>query len=319
LRRLRDGGRTIVFISHKLQEVLDVADTITVMRGGSVTGTVPAADADADALVRMMVGEAVPQVRIRPREPGGDPLLDVRGLSVSGGRGRDRLRDVSLTVHAGEVVGIAGVAGNGQDELVECVMGLRRPAAGRVLLAGEDVTHRSVAERRRAGLAYIPADRRRDGLSLTSSLIENTMAGTQRAPQVSRRGWLRRGALEERARRIIERYRVRCPGPHAPANSLSGGNQQRLILGREMESEPRVLVASQPTRGVDVRGSAYIREQLLALRERGGGVLLVSEELDELVALSDRIVVVSGGAITGEVSGPVDDLAELGSLMTARA
>ena len=318
LRRLRDGGRTIVFISHKLQEVLDVADRITVMRGGKVAGTVTAAEADAEELVRMMVGEAVPQVRTSPREPGGEPLLEVRALSVRDGRGRDRLRDVSLAVHAGEVVGVAGVAGNGQDELVECVMGLRKPASGRVQVAGTDVTHRSVADRRRAGLAYIPADRRRDGLSPTSTLIENTVAGTQRAPQASRRGWLRRGALEERARRIIERYRVRCPGPQASAGSLSGGNQQRLILGREVESEPRVLIASQPTRGVDVRGSAYIREQLLALRERGGGVLLVSEELDELVALSDRIVVLSGGAITGEIRGPVDDLAELGSLMTGR-
>jgi len=319
LRRLRDGGQTIVFISHKLQEVLDVADTITAMRGGKVSGTVRAEEADADALVRMMVGEAVPQVRTSARVSSGDPLLRVLGLCVTDGRGRDRLRDVSLAVHPGEVVGLAGVAGNGQDELVECVMGLRKPDSGRVQLTGEDVTSRSVAARRRAGLAYIPADRRRDGLSPTSTLVENIAAGSQRTPQASRRGWLRRSALEDRARGIIERYRVRCPGPQAPAGSLSGGNQQRLILGREMEPDPQVLVASQPTRGVDVRGSAYIRGQLLALRERGGGVLLISEELDELVALSDRIVVLSRGAVTGEVCGPVDDLAELGSLMTARA
>jgi simple sugar transport system ATP-binding protein len=242
----------------------------------------------------------------------------VSGLSVRDAKGHDRLRDVSLAVHPSEIVGIAGVAGNGQDELVECVMGLRRPGAGSVAVAGEDVTRRSVAGRRRAGLSYIPADRRRDGLSPTSTLVENAIAGSQRGPEASRRGWLRRGALEARTRRIVEGYRVRCPGVQVPAASLSGGNQQRLILGREMESEPRVLVACQPTRGVDVRGSAYIREQLLALRERGGGVLLVSEELEELVALSDRIVVLSDGAVTGVVRGPVEDLAALGALMTAR-
>jgi len=317
LRGLRDGGRTIVFISHKLQEVLDVADTVTALRGGRVTGTVPAAEADPGTLVRMMIGASVPEVRVRPRAAPGAPLLELQGLSLRDAQGRDRLRDVSLAVHAGEVVGIAGVGGNGQDELVECVMGLTRPTAGRVVVDGGDVTASAIADRRRRGLAYIPADRRRDGLSASSSLVDNAAAGSQRSQELTRRGWFRRGALDARAARVVERYRVRCAGLHVPAASLSGGNQQRLILGREMDGAPRVLIASQPTRGVDVRGSAYIREQLLAVRERGGGVLLVSEELDELVALSDRIVVLSGGAVTGVVR-PVEDLAELGALMTAR-
>ena len=319
LSGLRDGGRTIIFISHKLQEVLDVADTVTALRAGRVTGTVAAADADPDSLVRMMVGESVPEVRLQAREAAGAaPLLEVRGAGVRDAQGRDRLRDVSLTVHSGEVVGIAGVAGNGQDELVECVLGLRRPTAGSIVVDGADVTRSTIAQRRRHGLAYIPADRRRDGLSPTSSLLDNVAAGSQRGAELTHRGWFRRGALERRAARIVERYRVHCAGLGVPAASLSGGNQQRLILGREMEGEPRVLVASQPTRGVDVRGSAYIREQLLAVRERGGGVLLVSEELDELVALSDRIVVLARGAVTGVVSGPFEDLTELGALMTAR-
>jgi general nucleoside transport system ATP-binding protein len=318
LRGLRDGGRTIVFISHKLQEVLDVADTVTALRGGRVTGTVAAADADPDKLVRMMVGESVPEVRVRAHEATGQALLEVRGVSLRDPRGRNRLSDVSLAVHAGEVVGVAGVAGNGQDELVECVMGLTRPTAGSVAIDGSDVTCSSIADRRRRGLAYIPADRRRDGLSATSSLIDNAAAGSHRSPQLTRNGWFRRGALEQRAGRVVERYGVRCAGLQVPAASLSGGNQQRLILGREMEGEPRVLVASQPTRGVDVRGSAYIREQLLAVRERGGGVLLLSEELDELVGLCDRIVVLAGGAVTGIVPGHVEDLTRLGALMTAR-
>jgi ABC-type uncharacterized transport system ATPase subunit len=318
LRGLRDAGRTILFISHKLQEVLDVADAVTVLRAGRVIGTVAAETAEADTLVQMMVGESVADVRVRPAAATGGPLLELRHVSLRDGRGRDRLRDVSLTVHAGEVVGVAGVAGNGQDELVECVMGLARPTAGSVLVDGVDVTARSITARRRAGLAYIPADRRRDGLSLTSSLVDNIVAGRHRSPALTRRGWFRRRALQARAQRVVDGYSVRCAGLDVPAASLSGGNQQRLILGREMDGEPRVLVASQPTRGVDVRGAAYIRERLLELRDRGGGVLLISEELDELVALSDRIVVLSDGVVTGVVRGPVSDLRELGALMTAR-
>jgi simple sugar transport system ATP-binding protein len=319
LRGLRASGRTIVFISHKLREVLDVADTVTALRGGRVTGTVEAARADPATLVRMMVGESVPDVRARSRRATGAPLVALRHVSLRDGQGRERLRDVSLAVHAGEIVGVAGVAGNGQDELVECVVGLARTSAGTILIDGADVTRASVAERRRRGLAYIPADRRRDGLCVTSSLVDNVLAGSHRAPELAAHGWLRRGALERRAARVVERYGVRCPGVGVPAGSLSGGNQQRLILGRELDREPRVLVASQPTRGVDVRGAADIRAQLLGVRERGGGVLLVSEELDELVALSDRVVVLSRGAVTGVVDGPVRDLSELGALMTVRS
>ena len=318
LRGLRAGGRTIVFISHKLQEVLEIADTVTALRAGRVTGTVAAADADPASLVRLMVGEAVPEVRVRPRPARGAPVLEVSGLGLRDARGRQRLEDVSLAVHAGEVVGVAGVAGNGQDELVECVTGLARPTAGRISLAGADVTRLPVARRRARGLAYIPADRRRDGLSPASTVTENAIAGSQRSRELTRRGWFRRSAPEARARRVVERYAVRCPSLDAPAASLSGGNQQRLILGRELERDPRVLVAAQPTRGVDVRGAAYIRERLLDLREAGGGVLLISEELDELVALSDRIVVLAGGRVAGELTGPIEDLAELGALMTGR-
>jgi ABC-type uncharacterized transport system ATPase subunit len=317
LRALRDRGRTIVFISHKLREVLELADTITVLRGGRVIGTVPVAGVDPDRLVRMMVGEAVPTVRTAPGGGAGEPLLSVSRLHARDAGGRPRLHGVDLEVRAGEIVGIAGVAGNGQDELVESIVGLLRPDGGAVTVGGADVTYAPVAERRRRGLAYIPADRRRDGLSLTSSVTENAIAGDRRADGLARAGWFRPGARARRAREIVERYRVRAGGLDAPAQSLSGGNQQRLILGRELERGPRVVVASQPTRGVDVKGSAYIREQLLALRGRGTGVLLHSEELDELAALSDRIVVLAGGRVAGEVAGPVRDYAELGRLMTA--
>ena len=318
LGRLRDGGRTVVFISHKLQEVLDIAESVTVMRGGRTVGTVAAAAADPDRLVRMMVGDSVPVVKVTGESHAGRPLLELRAVGVRDRTGRDRLRDVSLTVAEREVVGVAGVAGNGQDELVECVVGLRRPGTGSVVFAGDDVTGDDVAARLGRGIGYIPADRRRDGLSLSSSLRDNAIAGAQRSEALSRRSWFRPGAATRWARRIVEAYRVRAGSLDAPAASLSGGNQQRLILGRSVARDPAVLVAAQPTRGVDVRGAGYIREQLLALRERGSGVLLISEELDELVALSDRIIVLAGGAIAGEVQRPISDLTELGRLMTAR-
>ena len=319
LRELRDRGRTIIFISHKLQEVLDVADVVTVLRAGRVTGSVGAAEADPATVVRMMVGTAVGDVRVpTASSPAGRVVLGVDGVTVRDPAGRDRLRDVSLHVRGGEVVGVAGVAGNGQDELVESVVGLRRTVAGRIVLDGDDITASSVGVRRDLGLGYIPADRRRDGLSPTSSVSENAIAGSQRAPDVARHGWFRRGARAQRTDRIVERYDIRCGSVRAPAQSLSGGNQQRLILGRELEREPTLLVACQPTRGVDVRGGSYIHEQLLAVRARGGAVLLVSEELDELAALSDRVVVLAGGQVAGEVAGPVRDLTELGRLMTAR-
>ena len=319
LRRLRDGGRTVVFISHKLGEVLDIADRVTVLRRGRVTGGAPAGELDETQLVRLMVGEDVPAVRARPRAArGGEPLLLVDRLEADDDLRLRRLRGVSLEVRAGEVLGVAGVAGNGQDELVDCLIGLRRPAAGRIELLGQDVTRSPIADRRRIGLAFIPADRRADGLAIDASVTDNVVAGAQRSEALVRDGWFRRGSRQRRARSVVEAFDVRCAGLDAPAGSMSGGNQQRLILGRELAGEPRVVIASQPTRGVDVKGAAAIREQLVALRDRDAAVVLVSEELDELVALSDRIAVLADGMVAGVVDGPVDDLTELGRLMTRR-
>ena len=282
LRRLRDGGRTVVFISHKLGEVLDVADRVTVLRRGRVTGGAPTGELDETQLVRLM-SEDVPAVRVRRRAPrGGEPLLRVDRLEADDDLRLRRLRGVSLEVHAGEVLGVAGVAGNGQDELVDCLVGLRRPAAGRIELLGEDVTRSPIADRRRIGLAFIPADRRADGLAIDASVTDNVVAGAQRSEALVRDAWFRRGSRQRRARSVVEAFDVRCAGLDAPAGSMSGGNQQRLILGRELAGEPRVVIASQPTRGVDVKGAAAIREQLVALRDRDAAVVLVSEELDEL-------------------------------------
>lgn len=315
LKRLRDGGRTIVFISHKLHEVREIADTITALRGGKVTGTVGPETA-TDDLVRLMVGEPVARVHSdRHGEPGA-PLLEARGLEASDGRGLPRLHGVDLTLHAGEIVGLAGVAGNGQDELVAGLVGLAPLTAGTISLDGRDVTRASVAKRRSAGLSFVPADRRREGIAPTASVLDNAIAGAQRRPALGRLGFFRRGSRRQHAQAIVDESNVRCGGLEVAAGNLSGGNQQKLILGRELEGQPRVLIASQPTRGVDVKGAAEIHRRLLAARDRGAAVLLVSEELDELTALSDRIVVLADGRVSGGVSGRVDDYTELGQLMT---
>jgi len=322
LRGLRDRGRTIVFISHKLREVLQLADTVSVLRGGRLVETLPAAAADRDTLVTLMVGERPPVVSLahqRAAAPAHSPApaLAAQSLGLVDRDGRRRLDDVDLTVRPGEIVGLAGVAGNGQDELVETLVGLRRPTSGTVAIDGRDVTARSVAGRRRAGLGFIPADRRGEGLAIDSSVADNAIAGLHRSDRVARGGWLKPGARERVAQAIVDAYQVRCASLKLAAGRLSGGNQQRLIMGRELAREPRLLIVSQPTRGVDVKGAAYIHGQLLALRERGVGVLLISEELDELAALSDRVVVIAGGRIAGEVAGPAPDLNAVGALMTA--
>ena len=318
LRRLRDGGRTVVFISHKLREVREVADTVTVLRAGRVTGSV-GPEIATDDLVRMMVGEVVTSVRSDRGGKLGEPILRARGVSAVDGDGRRRLDEVDLELRAGEIVGVAGVADNGQDELVERLVGLAGLDAGTVELAGVDVTAASVGERRRAGVAYVPPDRRREGIALTASVLDNAVAGAHRRPEVSRRGLFRRGARRRYGDAIVAAHDVQCEGLDVPVGQLSGGNQQKLILGRELASGPRVLIVSQPTRGVDVKGAADIHRELLAARERSAAVLLVSEDLDELTALSDRIVVLAGGRVSGIVEGPFGGHDELGRLMTAEA
>jgi simple sugar transport system ATP-binding protein len=320
LKRLRDGGRTIVFISHKLHEVREIADTVTTLRGGRVTGTV-GPDTPTDELVRLMVGERVSRVRSERQGTRGPVLLQARGLEAVDGRGRTRVHGVDLALHAGEIVGLAGVAGNGQDELVDALVGLRPPTAGTIELTMEtartEITRWSVAARRAAGVAFVPADRRHQGIAPTASVLDNAIAGAHRRPTLARRGFFRRGARRAHAQGIVDGSAVRCGGLDGAVGQLSGGNQQKLILGRELDGDPRVLVVSQPTRGVDVKGAAEIHRRLLAARDRGAALLLVSEELDELTALSDRIVVLADGRVSGGVEGPVDDLTELGHLMTA--
>ena len=306
LRNLRADGKSIIFISHKLNEVLDVADRITVLRRGKVVGETTPADTTKEKLAEMMVGRQVLFRLKKPEVQLGEPVLDVANLNVSG-----YVNDVTLQVRGGEILGIAGVEGNGQRELAEAIIGLRKPASGRVSVAGRDVTGRSVADVRRAGVAYVPEDRHARGLVLDMTLWENAVLGRQGLPQYSGGyGLLAIRKIKALAARLIREYDVRARNISVDASTLSGGNQQKLILARELEDDPELLIAHQPTRGLDVGAIEFVWSQILEQKAAGRAVLLISAELDEIYELSDRIVTLYEGRITGEYSSdaPPDEL-----------
>ena len=315
LRGLKRDGMAIVFISHKLNEVLEIADRITVLRRGKKIATVPRAGATEAGLARMMVGrEVLLRVEKGSASPG-EPLLVVEGLTVLDDRGLEAVRGVSFTVRAGEIVGVAGVDGNGQSELIDAVMGLRHPAAGRITINGQDVTHASCRECLDAGAGHIPEDRQRRGLVLEFSLAENLTLHDYGKPPFSRFGWLFPRRLIAWARRLLQEFDVRGGGPQTRAAALSGGNQQKLVVARELARDPGVLVAAQPTRGLDVGAIEYVHRRLIEQRDQGKAVLLVSLELEEIVSLSDRILVLYEGRIVGEYAPDVPE-EELGIAMT---
>ncbi len=325
LAGLRAEGLTVVFISHKLDEVLAVADTVTVIRRGTTVTTVPAGGTTAGQLAELMVGGALPQPARGGSTVTEEVQLELDGLTLAGeGGGRDLLREVSLCVHRGEVVGIAGVEGNGQAELVEAVLGLRTPTAGVVrLLTADgrltDVTGWRTRARREAGVAYVPEDRHRQGLLLPAPLWENRVLGHQTRPPNARGPFVDRHGARRDTARIMREYDVRAPSGEAPAFALSGGNQQKLVVGREMSGAPRLLVAAHPTRGVDVGAQAAIWEQLRVARSRGLAVLLVSADLEELIGLSDTLHVMLRGRLVARLD-PVDVTPEqLGAHMTGVA
>jgi simple sugar transport system ATP-binding protein len=317
LRKLRDEGRTIVFISHKLDEVLAVADRITVMRNGRAIGSLDRKDASKALLAEMMIGEVVGQPSVLRRETG-DDMLSIEHLSAVG-RGHAPLKDFSLSVRSGEIVGIAGVAGNGQDEIVGAVTGLIEARSGSIRIGNVDVTRAPLSVRRSAGLSYLSPDRAAEGLCLAASIEDNAIAGHHRAPGYCMSGISRRGSIRRHVEALLDRYAVKRGSAALPASSLSGGNQQKVAVARELDGDPKVLLACQPTRGVDIHGIAFIHQCLLDYRDRGGAVLLVSEELDELLQLSDRIVVVYGGRITGEVERGSAGIPEIGRMMLGEA
>jgi simple sugar transport system ATP-binding protein len=307
IRSLREEGTSIIFITHKLNEVLAIADRISVLRRGKKIETVPREGATQETLARAMVGrEVLLRVEKPPAQPG-DVLLHVTDLSVSDERGLEKVRGVSLDVRAGEIVGIAGVDGNGQSELIDALAGLLRPTGGTIVLGGQDITHSSVRQSLDAGLGHIPEDRQRRGLVLEFTIAENIALHDYSRPPDSRFGWLYPRRLVERARSLIKEFDVRGGGPLTRAGALSGGNQQKVVAAREIARDPKVLIAAQPTRGLDVGAIEYLHRRLVEERGEGRAILLISLELDEILSLSDRILVLYEGEIVGEHTGDVSE------------
>ncbi len=321
LRGMRQQGHTIVLVTHHLAEVLAVAEEVTVMRAGRVVASRRTAATNAGELARLMIGGEAPPRTVKRPARAGLPRLVVRDLAVTAGAGERRLDGVTLEVRAGEIVGIAGVEGNGQAELIAAVAGLADPGtiSGTVRFAGQDVAGTSPRRRRELGLAHVPEDRERRGLLLDFDLAENAILGAHDRPPLAvgpLHLWLDRQAIAAHAAALLQRFDVRPALLQLPARALSGGNQQRLVVARELAGSPRLLLAAQPTRGVDLAGSARIHRALVALRDAGCAVLLVSSDLDEVMTLADRLLVLHRGKVAGELDPASATPEELGLLMT---
>jgi simple sugar transport system ATP-binding protein len=321
LRRMREQGKTVIIITHKLSEVLAISDEVTVMRDGKVVGRVQTKETNAAELARMMVGREV-LLRVEKPEPKvGEAELVVSNLTFTKRDGSKPINDVSFQVRKGEIVGIAGVEGNGQTELIEALAGLIEPGnlSGEINFEGKNITRAGARSRRELGIAHIPEDRHRRGLLLDFTLAENSILGVHYRPPIAAGVggvFLDESAIHQRVTGIIKNFDVRPPNEMLPAKSLSGGNQQKLIIGREFHVDPKLLLVSQPTRGVDIGAIEFIHRKLVGLRDSGCAVLLVSAELEEVTSLSDRLLVIHQGKIVGEVDPKVATLEEIGLLMT---
>jgi simple sugar transport system ATP-binding protein len=320
LRALRDEGKTLVLITHKLREVMDATDAVTVMRGGEVVGSLVTAASSVDQLAELMVGRQVVLRVDKTPATAGAPVLQVRNLSLTDGRGCALLKRLSFEVRAGEIVGIAGVSGNGQSELLEVLSGMREPDEGEIRYHNENLVDLKGGDSKAAllrgkGIAHVPEDRMHEGLVGSFPLYENTALGYQRDAEIQQGPLLSRKAMIQRCRTYIEQFDIRPANPLLRAGLLSGGNQQKVVLAREIHADPQLLLIGQPTRGVDIGAIEFIHKRLIELRDAGKAVLLVSVELEEILALSDRILVMAGGRITGELSVEDATPTALGRLM----
>ncbi len=316
LRELVKKGLTVLFISHKLDEVLSIADDITIMRQGTTVATRKPKDTNKKELAELMVGGELPKPRAGNQKVSDEKVLTISGASYVREDGRQILSGVNLEIHGGEIVGLAGVEGNGQSELIELIMGLLTPSSGTVEVLGLNATTSLTRDIRNAGVAYIPQDRQRDGLLMTAPLWENRVLGHQFAEPLASSIWVNKGAAISDSKRVVDEFDVRTPGVNVLASALSGGNQQKFIVGRELSGNPKLIVAAQPTRGVDVGAQAIIWDHLMKARSAGAGVLLVSADLDELFSLSDRIAVIYNGSIVSVLNPAKTTPEALGLAMT---
>jgi simple sugar transport system ATP-binding protein len=315
IRSLVAQGKSVIFISHKLKEVLAIADRIVVLRGGKVVGSVPVAEATEKSLAKMMVGrDVLLSVDRKPAKPG-EVVLDVYDLRVKGEHSQAAVRGVTFQVRAGEILGVAGVQGNGQTQLVEALTGLRPAESGRFLISGQDMTRASPRQIEAHGTSHVPEDRQRDGLVLSFPVVENLVLNTYYAPPFARGPILQQEKIAQVAKERVEAYDVRTPSIDVPVSNLSGGNQQKVIVAREFSRPTQLVIASQPTRGLDVGSIEYIHRRLVEKRDQGAAVLVVSSELDEVLSLSDRIAVMYGGEILDILPGAAATKERLGLLM----
>ncbi len=316
LRQLTADGRGLIFISHKLHEVMELADEVTVLRDGEVSGHTTPAESSREHLAELMVGRSVSLTRDVGVSEVGPAKLQVDNLYVRGDRGTDAVKGLSLEVRAGEVVGIAGVSGNGQRELAEAIFGLRPVVSGSIAINGEEVVDHTPKSVRTNGLAYIPEERMKDGAIGDFTVAENLMLVGYKEPPFARRGFLNLEKIKERCTDLVHRYAVKTPTVETPTRNLSGGNIQKVVIAREFSSEAEAMVVAQPTRGVDIGAAEYIHEQLLRQRAAGAAILLISEDLDEIMQLSDRIIVLLEGEAMGEVMRGDATVGEIGLLMS---
>ena len=315
LRKLVKEGHTVIFISHKLQEVMEISNRVTVLRHGRVVGTVKTSETDRNSLARMMVGREVFLQFDKAEIPQGEKVLEVNSVCATSDRGVPALRDLSLNVRAGEIVGIAGIDGNGKSELADVIMGLRKIDSGDVVIKGKSVKHCSTHNIIQMGVSCIPFDRHTEGMVKDFSLSEVLLLKEWRNPPFTQHFLFDFNAIRDYSERMIQEYDIRAPGITVKSGNLSGGNQQKVVLARELSRKPSLIVACQPTRGLDVGATEYVRQRLLEERARGAAVLLISTELEEILSICDRLLVIYEGQIMGELPAATADIHEIGLMM----